>query len=405
MGSGYSKIYSTPEDSFWCCVGTGMENHAKYGDTIFSHTDDALLVNLFIPASVRWRERDITLTQTTAFPDTDTTTFTVDGGAPVNFSLQVRHPAWAEGPLQASINGGPATPLSSAPGSYATLARTWQPGDSATITLPMSLHAEPLPGDDDIVALFYGPIALAARLGTDDLRSPYATSQTLQARFPAPDVPFVVTDDADWLSHVEKVGDAPLVFRTHGLTRPRDVTLEPFYAVHQERMAVYWPVLSSAAWAARQRTVADVEAQIATARDRAVDRVDIGNIQSETAHALVLGGEGLHAGTVSGQTWRQALRDSSFGYTLATGGQEDLSLLCVVGARDRNRRFDIWAEDTKMEPPELDGLAPGLVRTFSLPIPADLTRDKTAIHVRFEARGAWDATSANLFECLLVPGS
>lgn len=99
MGPGYSRIYSTPEDSFWCCVGTGMENHSKYGDTIFSHGDDALFVNLFIPARVGWHEKGIILTQDTAFPQSDTTTLTVDSPAPVDFSLRVRHPAWAEGPL------------------------------------------------------------------------------------------------------------------------------------------------------------------------------------------------------------------------------------------------------------------------------------------------------------------
>ena len=403
LAPGYSKVYSTPEDSFWCCVGTGMENHAKYGDTIFSHSDDALFVNLFIPARVRWREHGITVTQATAFPEADTTTLTVDGAAPTTFSLRVRQPAWTQGPLQVSINGGPPAPLAAGSGSYATLGRTWQPGDSVTVTLPMSLRVEPLPGSDDTVALFYGPIALAARLGTDDLPSPYATSQTTQARFPAPDVPVFVTDAADWLGRVEKVGDAPLLFRTRGLARPHDVTLEPFHAVHHERMAVYWSLMSSAAWAARQQAIADVEGQIATARDLAVDGVDIGNLDSETAHALVLTGDGLHTGTLSGHNWRQAPRGASFGYTLATGGRDDLSLLCVVGARDRHRRFDVWVEETKIEPPELDGQSPGLVRTFTLPIPAEVTRDRAAITVRFQARDEWDATSANLFECLLVP--
>jgi hypothetical protein len=405
LGPGYSKTYSTPEESFWCCVGTGMESHAKYGDTIFSHSDDALFVNLFIPASVRWHERGVTLTQATAFPEEDTTSLTVGGTVPVEFSLRIRHPAWVDGPLQVSVNGGAATPLSGDSDSYVTLARTWQPGDRVTITLPMSLRAEPLPGNDDVVALLYGPIVLAARLGTDDLRSPYATSQVTQARYPAPDVPFFVTDEVGWLSHVEKVGDAPLFFQTRGLARPHDVTLEPFYDVHHERVAVYWSLLSSEAWAARQRAVAVVEARIAAARDRAIDRIDIGSLDSETAHALVLSGDGHHTGTLSGQTWRQALRQSSFAYTLTTGGEKDLALLCSVGARDRHRSFDVWIDDTRIEPPELDGQAPGLVRTFSMPVPAEFLRHKADLSVRFQARDEWDATSASFFECLLVPAS
>jgi hypothetical protein len=109
-------------------------------------------------------------------------------------------------------------------------------------------------------------------------------------------------------------------------------------------------------------------------------------------------------GTISGRTWREAPRGASFGYTLATGGREDLSLLCVVGARDSHRSFDVWVEGARIEPPELDGQAPGLVRLFRLPVPAELSRGKTVVRVRFQARDDWDATSANLFECLLVPG-
>ena len=31
MRSGHYRVYSQPQTSFWCCVGSGMENHARYG--------------------------------------------------------------------------------------------------------------------------------------------------------------------------------------------------------------------------------------------------------------------------------------------------------------------------------------------------------------------------------------
>ena len=55
---GHFKVYSTPENSFWCCVGTGMENHAKYGDTIYFHDADSLFVNLFIASELSWPEKE-----------------------------------------------------------------------------------------------------------------------------------------------------------------------------------------------------------------------------------------------------------------------------------------------------------------------------------------------------------
>lgn len=403
LGPGFAKIYSTPEHSFWCCVGTGMENHAKYGDTIFAHSADALFVNLFIPATVRWAERGVTLTQATDFPHASTVTYTVEAAEPVTFTLRLRHPGWADAPLRVSPNGATATELAGTPGTYATVTRTWQPGDRLTLTLPLALRAEPLPGEGRMLALFYGPIALAGLLGTDDLRSPYSDSQTVPARFPAPDGPAFVTDDPGWLRLVEKLGDEPLVFRTRGLARPREITLVPFYAAHHERLAVYWPLLDSAGWAARQQAVADVDAEITRTRAHAVDRVVIGDPASEAAHAVVLAGTGFHSGTLSGQPWRQCLRGASFGYVLATQGREDLALLCVVGARDRPRAYDVWVEDAKLAPPAFEEDAPGLVRTFRLPVPAELLRGKTTVRVRFQPRDEWDATTANLFECLLAP--
>jgi uncharacterized protein len=194
-----------------------------------------------------------------------------------------------------------------------------------------------------------------------------------------------------------------LVFRTRGLARPHDVTLEPFYSVHHERLALYWSLFRPAAWAAHQQAIADIEAQIAAARARAVDRVDVGNTASERAHGMTVTGDGTHTGEVSGQTWRQILRNTTCTYTLATGGRENLTLLCVVGARDSHRRFDFWIGETKLAPPELDGQAPGLVRTFSLPIPPELSRGQSTLTVRIQPRDEWDATSANVFECLLVP--
>jgi hypothetical protein len=39
---------------------------------------------------------------------------------------------------------------------------------------------------------------------------------------------------------IEPVQGQPLTFRTRDLARPGDVTLVPFYQLHDERYAVYW---------------------------------------------------------------------------------------------------------------------------------------------------------------------
>ena len=92
--SGLFKTYSTAENSFWCCVGTGMENHAKYGQMIFSHGVGALYVNLFVAAELNWPERGLVLTQETNFPEENVSRLSLRLEAPQRFSLMVRQPAW-----------------------------------------------------------------------------------------------------------------------------------------------------------------------------------------------------------------------------------------------------------------------------------------------------------------------
>lgn len=400
---GNFKIYSTPENSFWCCVGTGMENHAKYGESIYSHSTDQLLVNLYIPSTVRWNAQGVTLRQATTFPNSQKTTLSLECETPTEFALRIRHPQWIKGSLSASINGNPASLLDSAPGSYAEIRRTWETGDSVTVDLPMELHAEPLPGDADTVAIFYGPILLAGQLGTEGLRAPYVTDSQLQIRDPYPEAPAIVTADDQWLGRIQKVSDSPLLFQTKDLGFQRKMMLRPLYETHHQRMAIYWPLLSPDEWQARQQTVADTDSAIAAAREAAVDRVNVGEPNSEAAHAYT--GSDTITGTVSGNAWRRGLKNGSFSYTLKTKGQRALELLCVIGARDENRVFDIFLDDTKLEMPEWEGKAPGLHRLIHLPIPAELLIDKDRATVRFQAEGSWNTTTANIFECLLVPAN
>src|SRR5205085_2518817 len=101
---GYVRLYHTPIDSFWCCTGSGMENHAKYGDSIYFHSGDALWVNLFIPSTVTWNEKGLALTQVTRFPDVASTRLKITAKRATRATINVRHPAWCER-VVVSVNG------------------------------------------------------------------------------------------------------------------------------------------------------------------------------------------------------------------------------------------------------------------------------------------------------------
>ena len=240
---GHFKTYSTPENSFWCCVGTGMENHAKYGDTIYFHNDTSLFVNLFIPSTLSWQEKGIEVRQETKFPESDTTRLNIKAAKPVSLALEIRWPEWSE-KLSVRVNGR-SQKISGKPGSYFSVNRTWQNGDRVDIQMAMKLHTEPLPGASNIVAVLYGPVVLAGELGTNGLPNPYAGNQTALVRVSDPAVPVLVGDATSILKKI-KAAATPLVFRTKNLGQPNDVTLVPLYRANHERYTVYWNLVSAA---------------------------------------------------------------------------------------------------------------------------------------------------------------
>lgn len=240
---GHFKLYSTPHDSFWCCTGTGMENHAKYGDTIYSHDDKTLYVNLFIASELRWKEKGVTLRQETKFPGEDRSRLTFGCVEPVNLTLKIRRPGWAGEGFAVAINGTLLN-LTSVPGSYISLNRTWQQGDTVEISLPMQLRFEALPDDLNTAAVCYGPIVLAAELGHENL--PQNNEQSIGSdhhsyyQDPVPESPKLrgTTWEAA-LARIERADDQQLAFRTVSSGNAGNVSLIPFYRLHHQRYTIY----------------------------------------------------------------------------------------------------------------------------------------------------------------------
>nr|WP_246312600.1 glycoside hydrolase family 127 protein [Aquabacterium terrae] len=240
---GYPKLYGTPERSFWCCTGTGMESFAKLGDSIyFQDAEDAraLYVNGFIASTLDWAENGVRLRQTTRFPDEAGTRLAIEAGTPVRFALRLRHPAWCQH-LTIKLNGRPLVERTE-PGRYVELDRLWRPGDVLDVTLPMRLHLQALPGASDIAAVMVGPLVLAARLGTEGLQpgadlvaSEYAYGGVLASGHTA--LPRLALQGRSLRDAVRPTG-APLQFRT---TAPgREIDLAPFHRIAHERYSLYW---------------------------------------------------------------------------------------------------------------------------------------------------------------------
>ena len=248
---GYLKLFCTPFDSFWCCTGTGIESHAKYGDSIYFRGSpggpqhDGLYVNLFIASTLNWKEKAITLRQITTFPETGKTRLEFKAASPQRFALHFRHPGWAP-TASISINGISAE-SSHKTGSFIVLKRRWKTGDVVEVDMPMELRMELLPGTIDTAAVVYGPIVLVGALGREvkpgeDL---HINERTIGSVFNAPiDVPTFASELADIPRKIKPSG-TPLTFETEGVGRPGDVTLIPYYKMAHQHYNMYWKAQST----------------------------------------------------------------------------------------------------------------------------------------------------------------
>jgi DUF1680 family protein len=242
LAPGHFKTFSTPYESFWCCVGTGMENHAKYGESIYFASPNELWINQFIASSVFWKEKKMHVLQETRFPYEQQSQWKISCERPTRAILQMRHPKWAGEEYVIKINEKVAS--KSAPGSYARLERTWRNGDVITVMLPMRLAIETMPDDPTKSALLYGPIVLAGLLGRAGMpeSAPYAGNDQLQFRaVPDPVVPSLKGLRHEMERWAKQV--APLEFEASSSIGEKKIHFIPMYEVTQDRYSIYWNVV------------------------------------------------------------------------------------------------------------------------------------------------------------------
>ncbi len=244
MLSGAHKLYSTPDSSFWCCVGTGFENQAKFGEAIYYKNDKGLIVNLFIPSVLTWKGKGFVLRQETTFPENGTTSLIIEKVNKAATTIAVRYPAWAIWGATVKVNGKSIT-LKQKPGSYIELNRTWKAGDKVEINYAMKLHLIPTPDNAHKAAVAYGPIILAGEMGTENMPKPapysnpkvYNDYYTYNFNVPSD----LQTSLSLTAKNLEKEltpvsGLDNLTFKTI----KEGVILEPLYRIHRQRYVVYW---------------------------------------------------------------------------------------------------------------------------------------------------------------------
>lgn len=376
------KEYCTPEDSFWCCTGTGIENHAKYGDSIYFHDGvKTLFVNLFVASDLNWKALDLRLRQETAYPDDGRTRLVLDCKKPIALRIAIRHPYWATASFAIQVNGEQ-QPDTSAPGSYAMLERTWQPGDAIDVSMPFTLRTEAFADCPQRVAFMHGPLVLSA---------------PVEHGRPRPiGCPVVVAEENATTAVLQPVIDKPSTFvgsaqnvRLYADANG-DVTLEPMYRVHENRpYVVYWDVLTPKEWQEKEQAEARLAALTA-------DRVIPGNEQNERDHNVQ--GEKTYAGE---EKWRHAVDGGWFSWDMKTLPDAPLELhVTYWGGDSGGREFDMLVDGQLVATQTLDNNKPGVFYDETYRVPAELLQGKEKITVKFQAHPG--KVAGGVFGCVLM---
>jgi len=393
------RVYSQPQTSFWCCVGSGLESQAKHAQFIYAHRGDTLFVNLFIASELNWAGQQTRVTQETRFPDEARSRLALHLEQPKTFTLRIRHPEWVtrEG-FAVRVNGeDQSAATASAPSSYVSLTRTWRDGDVVEIELPMYTHLERLPDGSDYAAIVHGPIVLGAKTGTESLDGLFADDSRMGHVAPGPYLPLdgapaLVGDEANFADEIVPVPGQPLTFTARALIRPeryRDLQLVPFFRIHDARYVTYWRIATPQSYAALTAKLADEEKARLDLDARTLDRVTPGEQQPEVEHAFA--GEETSTGANLGRRWRDASRWFGYQFKLAgpspktdsttkddsasASGDEQLALRVTYFGADRDRHFDIVVDDRVIATVDLAGDKQDRFVEVSYPIPAGLVRE------------------------------
>lgn len=391
---GHFKVYSTLEDSFWCCVGSGMENPSRYTRNIYYKDKDNFYVNQFISSSVNWAEKGLSISQTTNYPFEDTTAITIDGGS-AKAALNLRIPSWINGDAVVTINDE--EPIYISESGYYTIDRVWNTGDTITLKLPMGLHTYTARDSENKVAFMYGPVVLAGELGTDSFpKSDIVSDHTSLDSTTAINVPDLIVKDKNPETFIEASDLSKLEFTisTNG------IKLIPYFNLHHERYSLYWNLYGE------NETIEKDEFTIAL--DAAtLDTVRPNEQQPEVDHAMLNNNSFSGYFDTVAKGWRDARgEDGYFSYEMKVDPNNDNYIMALYWGGDSDftvdgikytRDFSISVDDTVIGTQTLKNNSAGKLIYEYYKIPQELTAGKEKVRVKFAANGSGKA-AGGVFE-------
>ena len=389
------RNYSAPNKAMWCCVGTGMEDHGKYGQFVWTHDkgvkaeNDALYVNLFVASELNWKDRKMVIRQQTAFPYAETSVVEVAKGKGT-FILKVRKPSWCD---DFTVKGVGFDADSYEENGFVCIKRKWKKGDQVKISMPMHAYIKPMVNVPQYVAIMYGPIMLGMKTGNEDMRSLIADDSRFGQyaggkKLALDKAPILLPKHLDDIAKdLKPIPGKPLHFKlaTH-MENAIEGELQPFFEIHDSRYMMYWLALGENDYKAYMQKLADEEKARQALENRTVDKVSPGEQQPETDHRMET--DNSEKGNTEGVFFRDAKDGHYFSYLMQTKGETDLSLQLKFWGQDewRTSEFDIYIDDRLMTSVNNSHRwRTTQFKTVDYAIPSELVKGKKEVRVKFVA--------------------
>ena len=312
MRPSHYRVYSQPHTSFWCCVGSGIENHSKYGELIYAHRDNELFVNLFVGSELDWKEKGIQLIQQTIFPQEGKTTLSLKTKKSQKLALKVRYPSWVKKDgLVVKVNGKTFKSTTDEFG-YISIDRKWKNNDKIVIEFPIEINVEQIPDQSPYYAYRYGPVVLAAKTNADNMTGLLADDSrgghiAKGDQVSLTEIPHLVSNSAALEEKVEMVSPRDLRFKLNSLQVKNTETqmeLMPFYKLHDSRYIIYWPKVDSSNELAERLVKYERDNYQRRLNAITVDQIQCGQQQSESDHGIQYDQSTI--GSDNGVQWRNA---------------------------------------------------------------------------------------------------
>ena len=387
----YYRVYSEVQHSFWCCVGSGIENLGKYGELIYAHDKQNLYANLFIPSTLNWNEKGIALTQNTKFPFEEQSSIVLKLKKPQQFAIKFRYPSWIEdGKMKITINNKEIS-FTKDQNSYISIERIWKTGDLITLILPMQNKTEKLPDKSAWVSFLHDPIVLAAITNTTDLKGLIADESRIGhiasgSIYPIEDAPLLASNNANLASSLKHVANKPFTFSASDLIlqeKYKNLQLVPFFQIHDARYMIYWPFTTTEKLAEIQKAMKDREESQMKLEAITIDVVTAGEQQPESDHNFK--GEKTDTGMFRERHYRNG--KGSFSYDLKNNTLEARKLRITHFGIDKNRNFDIFVNETLVATLNLDGTEGNQFIDKEIELPVAILNAKPKIlQVQFKAK-------------------